>query len=156
MSWTYNPSQMTPKDRVRLYVGDTNSADPQLQDEEIAAILLDAPNVLRAAAEAAETIAAKVAREVTRAVTGASGLSINASDRQQHYLTLAATLRRRAVRMGGSAPFAGGISQAQKDTQTGDTDRVPPAFSRQMMRVPGQVDSATEAPPDDPALTYPP
>lgn len=37
MSWSYNPEQLkdSPKDQVRLRVGDTIEADPLLEDEEI-------------------------------------------------------------------------------------------------------------------------
>lgn len=37
MSWSYDPSKLkdSPKDQVRLHIGDTVEADPLLQDEEI-------------------------------------------------------------------------------------------------------------------------
>lgn len=37
MSWSYDPTQLedTPKDQVRLLIGDSTEDDPLLQDEEI-------------------------------------------------------------------------------------------------------------------------
>lgn len=135
MPWTYlGPT--SDRDRVRLLIGDTEATDPQLQDEEIAWLLAEAGNVYGAAVAACEALAAKYARQVNRSVAGAGGLSVSAGDRAQHYRDLAETLQIRARKARRPVPFAGGISDAQKDAVEADTDRVAPAFTdtREMPR----------------------
>lgn len=81
------------KDRVRLKIGDTNEADPLLSDEEIE-IYVEAwePNVDLAAAEAAEAIANKFARDYNFAE---DGQTFNRRERYEHYADLAQRLRLR-------------------------------------------------------------
>lgn len=128
MPWTYlGPT--TDAGKVRLLIGDTEATDPQLQDEEITWFLSEAGNVYGAAVAACEALAAKYARHVNRSVAGAGGLSVSAGDRAQHYRDLAETIQTRARKARRPMPFAGGISDAQKDAVEADPDRVPPAFT---------------------------
>jgi hypothetical protein len=134
MTWTYggDPSE-SDQDKVRFLVGDTDTADQQIADEEIAWLLTEEPGAYHAAAAAARAIAAKYARQVDKAV---GDLRLSASQRAAHYQALAATLTRRA-QIAGAVPFAGGISASDKQAQDDDIDRVRPAFSRDMQSVPG-------------------
>lgn len=76
-----------------------------------------------AGAVLAETIAAQYAGRTDKTV---GKLSISQGSLSKHYFDLGRQLRYEA---GLSAtPFAGGISQDQKDSETGDSDRVKPAF----------------------------
>lgn len=52
MSWTYDPEKLkdSPKDQVRLLIGDTVVNDPLLQDEEIQFYLDQCPNDITRAA----------------------------------------------------------------------------------------------------------
>ncbi len=124
MSWTYSESGLDePLNAVRLLVGDTNPADPQLQDEEIEAFLALSDSHVGAAALAARALAAKSARNVDKWV---GDLKILASQRHRHYLLLQETLERQAFSHG--VPSAGGIRVSEKDAQAGNTDLVSPAF----------------------------
>ena len=56
MSKTYNATLATDKDWVRFLVGDRNVSEAILEDEEIAALLVEEPNKYLAAARAAEAV----------------------------------------------------------------------------------------------------
>lgn len=134
-TWIYtgNPAAAN-KDWVRWRVGDVRADDQLVSDEEINAALTDAnSNKNLAAAMVCERIAADFSREADFTINDGSGASrTNAlSQRAASYLKLATTLRDAAA---GSttifaAPYAGGISIADKDAQEDDTDRVSPAFN---------------------------
>jgi len=134
VTWSYggDPS-VTTKDAVRFYLGDTNSQDQQLSDEEIAYLLSEEnDNPIRAAARGAENVAAYYARQVSKSV---GGLSLSAGFRMANYQKLAERLWRRAsMATNGSlaVPYAGGISHADKDSREDNSDRVEPAFSREL------------------------
>lgn len=133
MVWSYSGDPgSSDKDAVRFHVQDVISIDPQVNDEEIEFLLTEENNdVLRAAARTAEVIAAKYARQVDKSL---GGYSLSAGRRQEKYERLAAKLwaRAGAVGVGLATPFAGGISGTQKKVAEADTDRVLPAFTRQM------------------------
>jgi hypothetical protein len=143
MTWTYNIALPTARDKVRLYLGDTEQAAPQLQDEEIDAVLIDVPNAMLAAADLATFLAAKYARLVN---TTNGNLTAALGDRQAHYEALARLLRARAARRSG-APLMPAMSVSAKDAAAENTDRVLPAFGRDMMRVLGEA--PTSVPPVD-------
>lgn len=104
----------TNLDRVRLLIGDTNEADPLLYDDEVEACLTYRTyvnteggtiiNVPAAAADAADAIAAKFAREFNFAE---DGQRFDRSQKVGHYMALANSLRRRA---GGVAVATGGTA----------------------------------------------
>lgn len=142
MTWTYLPAAMRNLDRVRLLIGDTDSADPQLQDEEITFFLTEAGNPRAAAVQAVEALIGRYARQVDRAIGGEGGLSVSASQKVAHYQQLLVTLKERA--RSRPVPFAGGISQSQKDAQEERTDRVRPAFTVDMDSAPVVLDEERE------------
>jgi hypothetical protein len=149
MTWSYSGDPAsTDKDAVRFYVGDTEAEDPQIGDEEILFLLVDeSGDLIRAAARTAEAIAAKYARQVDKSV---GGLSLSAAVRQGHYLELAGQLRSTARTGSGSGgglpvPYAGGISQTDKDAKASDPDRVPPAFTKDMQDLLHMIDSDVNA-----------
>lgn len=134
MSKTYTPSA-TPsnKDKIRLLVGDTDSASMALHDEEIMMVLSEQSNVGLAAAACADLLAAFYAKQVN---TKNGSISVNASDRVKSYRDLAARLRQSP-----DNPFAGtsyvaavvvvgGSSAAERDTLAHNTDVIPPFFSQ--------------------------
>lgn len=153
MSWTYFTSPQTDKDRVRLLVGDTDTTDQQMQDEEIYTFLTLEGNaspqtvaaslrqVYRAAGNVASAIGARYARKVTNSM---GRRKQEQETMMAHYLTLAKYLRGRASML-GVAPYAGGLSVAEKETNQENTDLVQPEFQRDMFSEP-----ATE---DNPPLT---
>ena len=89
-------------DQVRLMVGDTDSADPQLTDDEVnnfidARSVIDTAgttyNLVAAAADAAGAIAAEYARKFD---FSEDGQSFSVAQRHGHYLALEQTLRNRS------------------------------------------------------------
>lgn len=64
MSWSYDPARTEDAlNHVRLMIGDTDTSDQQLSDEEITSLLLQADgNRYMAAAAAAEAIRGKYSR----------------------------------------------------------------------------------------------
>lgn len=125
MSWTYDTALTASKDKVRFLVGDTDTNDQLLQNEEITYILIGKSNVYRAAAEACRAIALKLGRELS---LEAPAMSWSADDQYQHYISLADKYDKQAVASGAVGVFGGGISVADRDTRDEDTDRVQPTF----------------------------
>lgn len=125
MTFTYSSTDLsTTLAVVRLLIGDTDSTDPQFTDEEIAAFTSRYGGVYFAAAAAAEALAGKYSRQASKTV---GPLSIQYGDRQAHYGELAERLRRQGA-TAGLVPYAGGISDSDKETVAADGDRVRPNF----------------------------
>lgn len=143
MSFTYSGDPLSSlRDEVRFLIGDTNENDAQFSDREIEYLLADESNVYLAAANGAFSLAAKYARMVDKSV---GDLSISYSQRQKHFADLAAQLQRLSVTAQDGTvarPYAGGISQADKDTVESDTDRVA-GFRKGMHDFLGDVDLET-------------
>lgn len=113
--FSYDPRLPTDRDWLRFLVGDTSSHAPALGDDEYDALLADEPDPephvygaeptlaqwrawrCRVAAQAADLIAAKHARDVDRSM---NGQSVQLSVRAKQYYALAVKLRDQA-RMGG-------------------------------------------------------
>lgn len=130
MTWTYTSTDPsgTTRDQVRTYIGDTDTTDQLLTDEQIAFALTEGGTVSLAAAIAADWIAATFARKADKSV---GDLSISYSQTAQQFSKLADRLRSESSRI--SLPYFGGISQSAKDTREADTDRVKPAFTVDML-----------------------
>lgn len=137
MPYTDNPGNV-PGDTVRFLVGDTDTADELLTDAAVAYLLSDqGGNVKRAAAKAAETLAARFAKHPSEKKVGPLMImyGTRAVTITDAYMKLAKLLWAQAS--GGTVgPYAGGISVSDKMTNVEDTDRVRPAFARRMMRYP--------------------
>lgn len=136
MSWSYDPSDLdksTPSGRlnvVRLLVGDTDTTQQQVQDEEINFALLETNNrIYLASAWVANSIASSYARQVDSEIDDT--LFAKFSQLHQHYRTLSENLSRDAVRFGDSTfgVKAGGIKVTEVDTARQDTNRVQPKFA---------------------------
>lgn len=145
MAWTYSgdPSTST-KDAVRFLIGDTNAADPQLQDEEITYLLnLYGGNIYTAAIVAARSLASKYSREPDVKI---GDYSTSNSQKAKAYLALANELEQTQNKglLGRVKPYAGGISIADKQQDEQNTDRVLPAFTRYDMTFPGTDDEEEE------------
>jgi hypothetical protein len=147
MTWTYTPDFTGSRDKIRLAVGDTDSTDPQITDEEIAYLALPyttsaRAGILQAAADCADTIAAKYARKVNIAVDKAKR---DAEVLAKHYADLATALRTQATASAGVAPYAGGVSISDMETDRDNSDVVQPAFSRTLHEVPGAAPEAHDS-----------
>ncbi len=136
MAFTYDETDLgtdTASGRlnaVRLLVGDTNSADVQLQNEEIVfALAQNGDNVYSSAGWVARTLSAKFARLVDVELDGQ--LSESYSQLQKHYGDLSSELEYQAKSISGSLGFAaGGISKARMETVKDNTDRVKSLIER--------------------------
>jgi hypothetical protein len=85
----------TALDKVRLLIGDTDSTDPLLSDDEVNVQITNWPNNVEfAAANCAQQIAAKFARGFD---FSSDGQTFNRSERVNHYTELARVLRRKSV-----------------------------------------------------------
>jgi len=142
MAWSYDATNLGTASEaerinsVRLLVGDTDTNDQQVQNEEITFALNQTnDNVYYAAAWAARSIAAQYSRRVTQNLSGA--LSADYSDLQDHYTSLAETLEHQGKKTGAVLGIkAGGISIATVDNVRQDTDRIAPSFRRDRFRNP--------------------
>lgn len=144
MGWTYDATNLTNAtatgrlNSVRLLVGDTNSGDPQLQDEEITFSLgQNGDNIYNAAAFCCRLLASKYSRLVDTQLDGA--LQASYSDRMKHYNLLYTQLSDLAKKVSGKAlgVSAGGISVAAKEVVNANTDRVQPEFEIDQFDNPG-------------------
>lgn len=108
MTWTYSNPAENDRDAVRYLVGDTDTTDQLVSDEEIAYLLAEEGNVYEAAAATAEAIAAKFARTINQS---GDGLSWNGSELFKHYRELAKSLHglAKVKTRAGTKPYAGGI-----------------------------------------------
>ena len=129
MTWTYDATNLGTTtdaerlDAVRFLIGDTNTNDQQVQDEEIAfALDQNGSNIYATAAWVAKGIAAKFARLVDVELDGQ--LSESYSQLQKHYGDLASELDYQAKSISGGLGFAaGGLSKATMKTVRDNTDR---------------------------------
>jgi hypothetical protein len=146
MAWTYDETNLdttTAAGRlnvVRLLIGDTDTNDQLIKNEEITFALAQAnDNVYFAGSWSARTISAQFARRVTTKMDGA--LSANYSDLAKQYKALSADLREQGQKysMNSTSLRAGGISNTAIDAAQALTDRPSASFSK------GQFDN----PPND-------
>ena len=137
MAWTYDETDLdksTSSGRlnvVRLLVGDTNTLDQLLKDEEINFALSESNNnVYFAGAWAASTISAQYARRVDTKLDGA--LSADYSSLAKQYKALSNDLREQGQKysMTGASVLAGGISNAAIKAAQSLSDRPAAAFAK--------------------------
>lgn len=142
MAWSYDPSNLnTTTDAgrlnvVRLLIGDTDTNDQQLQNEEISfGLSQNGNNTYSAAYWACNNIVSKYARLVTTQLDGA--LSSNYSDLMQHYLLLASSLEYQGKSSGASLGVrAGGITKTSVEAARADTNRIENAFRMDQFKNP--------------------
>lgn len=142
MAWSYDPSNLsTTTDAgrlniVRLLIGDTITADQQMQDAEITfSLAQNGDSTYMAASWACRTLASKFARMVTTQLDGA--LSANYSDLMMHYQQLADTLEYQGKTSGAALGVrAGGITKTSIEAARADTDRIEGSFRRDQFKNP--------------------
>ena len=127
MTWSYSGDPASSdRDRVRFLIFDTDTNEQLLNNEEIDWLLTEQSNVYMAAANGAEAIAAKFARDINRSVIG---ISASPGGRAQFYLDLAEKLRAQTATSNKHGEiFAGGLTISGKDALDADTNAVQPAF----------------------------
>jgi hypothetical protein len=132
VTFNYSLAFGNDKDRIRLRIGDTDATvatNQRLEDEEIAELLLEYGSLTAALPVCAESLAAKFAKLATDRTVGTLTIRY-AKGRYETLMDLAATLRARAA--ASTIPYAGGISQSDKDNVETNTDRAQPSFVRGM------------------------
>lgn len=143
MAWTYDSTDLSTAtaagrlNAVRLLVGDTDSTDEQVQDEEIVFSLSETQdNVYFAASWLAKTIASKYSRRVDTDLDGQ--LSAKYSQLREHYIGLSVTLEQQGKKYSGTSMGVryGGLKISQVDAVREDTDRVTAAFRMDRFRFP--------------------
>ena len=147
MSWSYDPTDLNTTtasgrlNTVRFLVGDTDTNDQKVQDEEIVFSLSQVNDDTNSAASyIARTLASKYASKVTIELDGQ--LTAQYSDLYKNYKALADKLDYQAKKFGSQlGVVAGGISRVKVGVVRDDTDRVKPAFRRDRFINPPDSDS---------------
>ena len=122
--WTYgNDPESSTRDETRFLCGDCVSHEQYLTDTEIAYCIAKEDTIELAAARAAESIARKLAPEMSM---GAEGLSGSLDQRRRSFMETAKELRRK---YGLGVPEAGGIDRDQNDALDDEDDIVLIPFS---------------------------
>ena len=146
MAWSYDPTDLdttTASGRlntVRLLVGDTDTVDQQVQNEEITFSLSEnGNNIYYAAAWSARNISSKYSRRVNTSLDGA--LKADYSDLAKQYKTLADDLEYQGKTNGsgssvGIGVLAGGITKTGIETVRENTDRIEGSFRRDRFKNP--------------------
>lgn len=133
MVWDYSgdPADST-KDAVRFLIGDTNHDAQLLSDEEIAWLLSqNADDVYVAAQRALTQLATRYSGKADKAV---GDLKISYSQLSKQFAERASDVLAQAEQGGGlvATPYAGGISRSDKQLDETNSDRVDPAFKRDL------------------------
>ena len=142
MAWSYDNSNLTTDNAsgrlntVRLLLGDTDTTDQQVQNEEVIfALSQTGDNVYYAAAWLAKTVASQYARKVDVQLSGA--LSAKYSDLSKHYMALSENLEYQGKKAGAVVGVvAGGLTISDINAVRGNTDRVEGSFRRDRFRNP--------------------
>jgi hypothetical protein len=149
MAFTYDPTALTTsteagrRNIVRFLVGDTDSTDQQMDDDEVLfALGQNSDNVNYAASYLCRALASKYSRKID--VQLSEVLQAKYSSLQSHYLSLADTLEAEAKKQSGLGFSAGGISRSEVTTARQLTDRVEPSFKRDQFWNPPGYDGTTD------------
>lgn len=128
MTFTYSSTSIaTDLAKVRLTIGDTDSADALMTDEEINYILSRYDSVSRASMECVKIILAKWTRQTDRQGTG---FSASRSQRFQHLKDLLVELKSGGGTL--ATPTITGASKSDETSVENDTDYVPARFGQGM------------------------
>lgn len=141
--WSYDPTDLdtdTASGRlnvVRLLVGDTDTTDQQVQNEEITfALSAESDDVYGAASWVAKALAAKYSRFVDIDLDGQ--LAESYSQLREHYQALATELSNQSKTSSASLGVkAGGIKITEMQAAERQPNRVKPSFRRdQFLNIP--------------------
>lgn len=142
MAWSYDSSNLDTEtasgrlNTIRLLVGDTDTSDQQVQNEEITfALSQNNNNVYLSAGWIARTISAKYSREVNTSLNGALGADY--SDLAKHYAGLADRLEYQGKKSSAVLGVkAGGITISGIEAARANTNRVEGSFRRDRFQNP--------------------
>ena len=142
MAWSYDPTDLNTTtasgrlNTVRLLVGDTDTTDQQVQNEEVTFSLTEnGNNVYYSGAWVARAIASKYSRKVNTELSGA--LKADYSDLVTHYNSLADNLEYQGKTSGASVGvIAGGITKSTVEAVRQNTNRIEGSFRRDRFKNP--------------------
>ncbi len=118
MTWTYDPTLATDRDKVRFGIQDTEEGDPLFADEEIAATMTAVTSVDNTILSLAKKLLLKYARQVD---TSVGRVSESAS---QRYAAMKEIVSRLEGELTLAMPEFGGVSNSENDALDQDTDLV--------------------------------
>lgn len=147
MAWSYDPTDLDTStssgrlNSVRLLVGDTDTTDQQVQNEEITFALVETNNnIYSAGSWVARVIASKYSRRVNTTLDGA--LSADYTDLAAQYFKLAEDLEYRGKTDGAILGIAaGGLTISDINAVRANTNRVEGSFRRDRFRNPPGYES---------------
>ena len=147
MAWSYDPTDLNTTtasgrlNTVRLLVGDTDTTDQQVQNEEVTFSLSEnGDSVYYFGAWIARAIASKYSRKVNTELSGA--LKADYSDLVTHYNSLADNLEYQGKTSGASVGvLAGGITKSKVEAVRQDTNRIEGSFRRDRFKNPPSYQS---------------
>ena len=142
MAWSYDPTDLNTTtascrlNTVRLLVGDTDTTDQQVKNEEVTFSLTEnGNNVYYSGAWVARAIASKYSRKVNTELSGA--LKADYSDLVTHYNSLADNLEYQGKTSGASVGvLAGGITKSKVEAVRQNTNRIEGSFRRDRFKNP--------------------
>lgn len=142
MAWNYNAIKVGSSDlsTIRALIGDTSSGDQQVSDEIIRMFDSQEQNVWLAAAACCRQLASKHSSSVNKRV---GSLWLDRSDKAKAYQGMARDYTRQGMLRVGARMGTAATLISAKDTEEADTDRVKPAFTRDMQSYPGTGVSST-------------
>lgn len=132
MTWNYKNPEANDKDKVRFLIGDTDSTDPLVSDEEILHCITKQTRLELAAAMTLRALAAKFSRMVDKSMGGisarmgqiAKAFSDRANELDPGRLTANINV--------GILPVFGGVTIAEKMNENADYGATQPAFKKGM------------------------
>jgi hypothetical protein len=134
MSWSFDDSLSTNRDKVRLRIGDTNTNDQILSNETIDALLTEhSSDVMLATISSVRAIIAKYSRNMSRS---AVGMSADMAVFVAHYQDLLSDLIKQN-RGNSGVRYTSAFSESRKETIESDSDYIRPFASVGMDDYPG-------------------
>lgn len=135
LTWTFDRTRSTSKDKVRAAIGDTDQNNHRFADEEIAAVLAAKnDSVSNTALQLIDEILAKLAPETDRAL---AGVNVARTQAFEQFEALRKRLERQRIVDAGAGLFVGGVSHSTADTLDEDIDFRQPAFAVGRDSIPG-------------------
>jgi hypothetical protein len=128
MTWSYDTSLSTDKDKVRLLIGDTDTTNQYISDEEIVAMLaFNNDDVYETAAQIADSLAGRYS---TTSKLEIDDFMIDFGAVAEQFATLAKRIRVSATNASANTigAWVAGVSVTAMDAVRDDTDRVNSRF----------------------------
>ena len=127
--WSYsgNP-QDSQRDAVRFLISDTDPKDPLLTDAEIDYLIEQEGSTNEAAVAGSQAALGRLQKLVS---TSTDKIKTEYQQRFDHMVTIVAHLKSKRTKRPLNV-YAGGLSMGDKASQEQDTDRVKPAFTREL------------------------